>query len=138
MRIAYLVHNLADPAVAKRVRMLRAFDDEVVLFGFHRDDTVIKQVADVDAIDLGGTRDGGFVQRIAMVAKRCLRLPTWAKPLHDCDVIVARNLEMLALAAWARRFYAPSARLVYECLDIHRLMLSRHWAGTMLRRLEGF
>ena len=136
MRIAYFVHNLADPAVGKRMRMLRAAGDEVVPLGFHRDDRTIDQVDGIDAIDLGQTYDANFKQRIAMVAKRCIDLRDWADPIRGCDVIIARNLEMLVIAAAARRRYARQARLAYESLDIHRLLLSDGIVGAGMRALE--
>ena len=49
---------------------------------------------------------------------------------------MARNLEMLVLAAQARGRYAPEAKLVYECLDIHRMLLSNGPGGALLRLLE--
>ena len=50
---------------------------------------------------------------------------------HIChaNVILARNLEMLVLAIRARKRYAPQARVVYECLDIHRMLLSNRLHG---------
>jgi succinoglycan biosynthesis protein ExoL len=51
--------------------------------------------------------------------------------------VLARNLEMLAIAAAARRVHAPRARLVYECLDIHRVMCGTGPASIGLRALEG-
>ena len=136
MRIAYLVHNLADPAVGKRVRILAAFGDRVVPIGFHRDDRVIEAVEGFATIDLGRTFDGVFRQRIAMVLKCALRSRHWAEPLRHCDVVIARNLEMLALAALARWRYRLPAKLVYECLDVHRLLLKRGVAGAAMRLLE--
>lgn len=136
MRIAYFVHNLADPAVGKRIRMLRAAGDEVLPIGFHRDDRTIEQVEGIGAIDLGQTFDANFTQRIAMVAKRCADSRKWADPIRGCDVIIARNLEMLVIAAAARRRYARQARLAYEALDIHRLLLSDGMVGVGMRALE--
>jgi succinoglycan biosynthesis protein ExoL len=136
LRIAYLVHNLADPGVGTRVRMLAAFGDEVIPIGFHRDDKFVDKVAGVDAFDLGRTFDRNFGQRIAMVLKQCVRLRAWAGQIHDCDVLMARNLEMLVLAVLSRWRYASHARLVYECLDIHRLLWSRRIAGRCMRALE--
>jgi hypothetical protein len=136
MRIAYFVHNLADPAVGKRIRMLRAAGDEVLPIGFHRDDRTIEQVEGIDAIDLGQTFDANFKQRIAMVAKRCADPRRWADPIRSCEVIIARNLEMLVIAAAARRRYARQARLAYEALDIHRLLLSDGMVGAGMRALE--
>ena len=136
LRLAYLVHNLADPAVGKRVRMLTACGDEIVPIGFHRDDKPVDSVEGVAALDLGRTFDADFRQRIAMVLHQGMHLSAWAAPLRDCDVIIARNLEMLALAALARRRFAPRAGLVYEALDIHRLLLAKGLLGKAMRRLE--
>lgn len=136
MRSAYLVHNLADPGVAKRLRMLAAFGNDVVPIGFRRDATRVDFVEGLAAIDLGRTFDADFRQRIAMVLRQSMNLSAWAPPLRDCDVIIARNLEMLLLGALARRRFAPQASLVYEALDIHRFLLSDRLAGKAMRRLE--
>ena len=50
---------------------------------------------------------------------------------------MARNLEMLAVAATVRALHAPRARLVYELLDVHRLLAGDGWAAALLRGLEG-
>lgn len=116
--------------------MLAAFGNEVVPIGFHRDQTPVESVEGVAAIDLGRTFDTDFRQRIAMVLHQGMKLSAWAPRLCDCDVIIARNLEMLWLGARARRRVAPRASLVYEALDIHRLLLSQNMVGKAMRRLE--
>lgn len=136
MRIAYLVHNLADPAVAKRVRILSAEGDTVQLVGFRRDDGRVDRVADIPAVDLGRTYDASFVRRVGMVLMRCATAGSWARALRGCDVIIARNLEMLVLATAVRRRYARRAALVYESLDIHRLLLDEGMIGGALRAVE--
>jgi hypothetical protein len=136
LRSAYLVHNLADPAVAKRLRMLAASGNDVVPIGFHRDATSVDTVEGIAAIDLGRTFDADFRQRIAMIFRQSMKLSAWAPRLRDRDVIIARNLEMLLLGALARRRFAPQASLVYEALDIHRFLLSQRVIGKAMRRLE--
>jgi hypothetical protein len=39
---------------------------------------------------------------------------------------------MLVLAIQARKLYAPTAAVVYECLDIHRALLSQGLKGRLL------
>jgi succinoglycan biosynthesis protein ExoL len=138
VRAAYLVHNLVDPAVARRLRMLTAFGGMVVPIGFRRDKTPVDAVDGIAAIDLGRTFDADFRQRIAMVLRQAVNLSDWGPRLRNCDVIIARNLEMLLLGALARRRFAPHASLVYEALDIHRFLLSESLAGKAMRRLERF
>ncbi|TIS70411.1 MAG: glycosyltransferase family 4 protein, partial [Mesorhizobium sp.] len=52
------------------------------------------------------------------------------------DLILARNLEMLALASRARRAFGAGVPIVYECLDIHRLVLRNDLIGKTLRGAE--
>lgn len=136
LKIAYVVHDLSDPAVNRRVRMLKAGSAQVVVIGFRRTATRPKDVEDCETVDLGETRDGAFVSRIGSIASVTMRLDRFAQLLRGCQVVLARNLEMLFLAAKARRLHAPDATLVFECLDIHRLLLSDNLSGRFLRLIE--
>lgn len=135
MNISYLVHDIGHPDLSRRLGMFRQGGAQTTVLGFRRRQT--GEAADADAVvDLGETIDGRFGQRIWAVARAVPRLRQWADRIASSRVIVARNLEMLFLAAVARHRYAPHAALVYECLDIHQLMLSKGGAGAVLRRLE--
>jgi len=85
---------------------------------------------------LGRTRDARLAQRALSVAAALARLPRTRAAVAQADIIVARQLEMLAIAAASRARYRPGATLVYECLDIHRMMTAPGIAGTLLRGLE--
>ncbi len=135
MKIAYFVHNLGDPAVGKRVAMLLAGGAQITLIGFHRDATYPAAPESVRVIDLGRTYDARFAHRIGKVIEAALKSGGLKEALNGADVILARNLEMLCVASAARRG-APGATLVYECLDVHRLMLTDGAAGQALRFLE--
>ena len=134
MRIAYLVHDLNDPAVARRVRMLCAGGADVDLMGFHRGEAAPAEVAGVSALSLGRTRDGRMAARAASVLAAVLRSGPLATRLAGADVVMARNLEVLAIAV--RALAGSRTPLIYECLDIHRMMLGGGLAGRLLRRLE--
>lgn len=137
MSISYLVHDLNDPAVARRVAMLLRGGAIVDLLGFRRGRQVPEEVAGLRPRDLGETRDGRFVARILSVVKARLNMGDWGRVFEDGDSILARNLEMLYLAAAARRRFAPGNPLFYELLDIHRLMIGDGAPARLLRRLEG-
>ena len=136
MRVAYFVHDLTDPAVSRRVRMLQAGGGEVVLFGFRRNDGAVTSVAGSPAIDLGRTHDAKLASRAVSVMLAVLGAGSWGREIAGADVILARTLEMLLLAR-AVRSNAPQARLCYELLDVHRLLVSRSPIATCLRALEG-
>jgi len=136
MKIAYLVHDLSDPAVHRRVRMLVAGGASVALIGFRRTARPVDVVEGIPTVDLGRTADGMLGKRVFSLAAAFGRLDELGDKLRGVEAILARNLEMLLLAARARYLHAPRARLVYECLDIHRLLLSKRVESGVLRLLE--
>lgn len=135
-RIAYLAHDLADPAVLRRVRMLHRAGATVKVLGFHRSPTAPADLDGAEVVGLGQSFNGRLAQRALLTLRQILSVPRMGPWIKGADVVLARNLEMLAIAAPARAMHARDARLVYECLDIHRLMTSRGWGGRVLRALE--
>ena len=95
-------------------------------------------VTDIDGvrpIDLGTTRTASsFSAWSRSRGPRCRRgqAPRVAKP----DLIIARNLEMLALARRAKALFAADTPIVYECLDIHRLLLGATASAGRMRAAE--
>ncbi len=135
MKVAYFVHDMADAAVHRRIRMLRHFA-EVTLVGFRRSDAFPRDLDGIPTVGLGRTADAKLAQRALTVATTLAR-PAWQRHVKGSTIFLARQLEMLVLAAKARRRLGSQAPLVFECLDVHRLMLSTRMAGKMLRGLEG-
>lgn len=134
-QLAYLVHDINDPAVARRVIMLRAAGAEMVVAGFRRDERSPATVAGARVFDLGRTADGALGQRASKVVVTLLRPRALLDAVAGADVVIGRNLECLALARRARRAL-PGARLVYECLDIHRTLLGRSLPARAIQRVE--
>jgi hypothetical protein len=137
-KIVYFAHDLSNGNVHRLVRMLVAGGAKVTPTGFRRSASPVNAVEGIPAIDLGRTDDRRLVRRAVTVGRAMAKLGDLADELRDADVILARNLEMLFLAARARRRYAPYTKLAYECIDIHRLQLSAGPLGFALRRLESW
>jgi succinoglycan biosynthesis protein ExoL len=135
LHVLYLVHDVSDPAVRRRIIMLKAGGARVTLAGFRRTQER-EDVEGVTPIDLGHTRDGRFAQRLGAVAVAATRIGAALRAVAAPDVIVARNLEMLALAQRARSALGASMPVIYECLDIHRLVLREDFLGKGLRGAE--
>ena len=135
-KIAYFVHDLTDPAFPRRMQMLIAGGATVTPIGFRRSSTGLRSVQGLPAVDLGRTMDGQLTRRMLSVVGALANVKRFEKYVRGSDVILARNLEMLVIAARARRLYAAHATLVYESLDIHSLLLSRHPAGSALRLIK--
>ena len=135
-RILYLVHNLADPAVGRRVAMFRQGGAEVDVVGFRRGDAPLPDLPVNTVLELDITHDGRMLHRLGATLKAAWRAPRWARSLPRPDVIVARNLEMLGVARRLLASWDVAPGLVYECLDIHRLMLRQDPIGRGMRGLE--
>jgi succinoglycan biosynthesis protein ExoL len=135
MKIAYIVHDLGDPAVARRVQMLRAAGGDPVVIGFRRNERVPTDVAGAGVVDLGRTADARLGQRALAVLRNLLRPGRMLAAAADADIVIGRNLEALALAARVRRSL-PGAQLIYECLDIHRTLLGTRPTDRAVQAVE--
>ncbi|MFN3911184.1 glycosyl transferase [Hyphomonas sp.] len=132
-RIAFFGHDAADAAVRRRVRGF--LDDGLEVTGFmmrRRDPGPL----DWDNIDLGETRDGAFGQRIKQVFAGAALAAAARDKLAAADVIYARNLDMLACAFLAKRKAGLDTPVIYESLDVHRLLTRSDLIGAAVRGLE--
>jgi succinoglycan biosynthesis protein ExoL len=136
LKILVLAQDLADAAIQRRVAMLCAGGAQVTAAGFRRAPQSVENVAGCPAVDFGQTSNARFLKRIISVAQKLINLRRYQALFTDADVIIARNLDMLVIATCGRSLCKPLPVLVYECLDIHRLMLNKGPVGWVLRWLE--
>ena len=136
MRVAYLVHDLNDPAVAKRLHMLQMGGLSAVVAGFWRGKPPPAEIAGVPVIALGRTFDSRLVHRSMATLRHVLAPAGVAQRLGQVDLFLARNLEMLAIARALRRAAGGKPPIAYEVLDLHRTLLSPGRAGKFLRAVE--
>ncbi|MFK0383812.1 glycosyl transferase family 1 [Agrobacterium sp. NPDC090273] len=134
--VLYLAHDLSDPAIRRRVLTLIAGGAQVTLAGFRRGENQLTDIEGVRPIALGETADGKFPQRVKAVVLASLSLGGKLQGIARPDVVIARNLEMLALAKRALALYGGDVPLVYECLDIHRLLLNQGKVGKALNAAQ--
>ena len=136
IKIAYFVHDLSDAAIHRRVRMFSCGGGTVTPIGFRRSAEAIVAVEGTRAVDLGRTRDGRLAGRVGSILAALAKLQNLEEHVAGADVIVARNLEMLVLAIRAGKLFAPKAAIVYECLDIHRMLVAKRLDGRLLQLME--
>ena len=136
LNVLYLAHDLADAAIRRRVLTLKAGGADVTVAGFKRGASVLAGEQDVQTIVLGRTADGRFAQRIAAVISARMTLKRGLAGIVRPDVIIARNLETLALAGHAASLFGQNIPVVYECLDIHRLLLDEGIKGRLMRQAQ--
>jgi succinoglycan biosynthesis protein ExoL len=58
------------------------------------------------------------------------------RELRQCDVIYARNIDMMAIAAIAKWLSGSSAQLVYEVLDVQRVFVGSGMVSAIFRWCE--
>ncbi len=134
-RVAFFAFDWGDAAVRRRID------------GFQRDGILVDGFAmhrgradrpDWVVADLGETRDNAYLQRLTAIMRGARRAALHRDVLAKAEIFLARNLDMLVTAFWARRLTGLSTPIVYECLDIHRLMVREDIIGRVLRRAEGW
>jgi succinoglycan biosynthesis protein ExoL len=133
-RIAFFGHDAADAAVRRRVQGFRDDGLDVVGFMMRRRDDVSTEWENVD---LGRTFDGNYAQRVKSIFSGAKRAAAERDKLAKADVIYARNLDMLATAFLAKRHTGLKTPVIYESLDVHRLLTRKDAIGLAFRRLEG-
>jgi hypothetical protein len=125
-KILLLAHDLSDAAIKRRIEMLRAGGALITVAGFRRGDEPIHNIAGSRAIDFGRTYNVRFVQRCLSVLRESFLLARHKSLFTDADIIIARNLEMLAIGVRGRSLCKAKPLLIYECLDIHRLIVGSY------------
>ncbi|RYD98224.1 MAG: glycosyl transferase family 1, partial [Sphingomonadales bacterium] len=136
MHLVYFANDLHDSAIERRIRMLLQGGASVALAGFHRQAEVPAKVAGLIPTSLGRTRDARLADRALMVARHTVAASTLTPLLDNADIVIARNLEMLVIAARVIAASGRSVPLVYELLDVHRLLAGDGLVGRSMRRLE--
>lgn len=128
-----------DAAEASFIRRMRSYLDcgfSVVGFTMRRKNMNRDFEPFWGNVHLGEAENENPLRRIIAVSSSTLKVFKSRKKLAGSDVIVARNLDMLALATFARFMVRPRPALIYECLDIHGLMTQRGFKGWIFRFAE--
>ncbi|GAA4840691.1 hypothetical protein GCM10023201_33470 [Actinomycetospora corticicola] len=136
-RLVYVVYNVNDPAVHRRVRMLRRGGvNDLVVVGFRRSSEPVTEIAGAPVVDLGRNADGNLRRRAVDLVTTRLRQGRWARTVGPASVVLARSFEALVLADGFRARHAPGGRLIYEALDVHRAQIGSSLSARALRGVE--
>src|SRR5262245_39763352 len=111
--------------------MLKEAGAQLAVVGFRRADRCPPEIERVPVFDLGRTYDARLAHRALRVLQQRSSLSAGSSVVRQADLLLARNLEMLAVAVAAQRRHATHAALAYECLDLHRLVLSNSLAARL-------
>ncbi|MCB1550060.1 MAG: glucosyl transferase [Hyphomicrobiaceae bacterium] len=135
-RIAFFGHDANESTIRKRIGAFLRHGAHVHAFTFRRDHANATAPERWPNVALGTTSDRNYLSRIAKLVRAVPRLARHRRALARCDVFYARNLDMLALAALAQRLSGKRSRLVYEVLDVQRVMTRSDIVGRAFRLAE--
>lgn len=129
--------DVAEISQIRRIRTLISLGYNVHSFTMRRENMNRDFEPDWPNSHLFFTENENLVKRAGIVAVSILRMLRYRKRLRNADIIIARNLDMLAIA-WAARAMARARHvpLIYECLDINGALCGQGVKSRALRSAE--
>ncbi|WP_299684399.1 glycosyltransferase [uncultured Tateyamaria sp.] len=120
LRIEVFGFDVAEISQIRRIRALIGLGHNVHSFTMRRDNMNKDFEPDWPNTHLFMTENENLPKRAAIVAASVVKMAKHRARLRAADMIIARNLDMVAIA-WAARAMAGAGHvpLVYECLDIN-------------------
>lgn len=134
--IAVFGHDAAESTLRKRIASFQNHGWRVAGFTFARPKSAAAPDPFWHDTHLGRTRDRNYARRLPALAAAVPRILRRAETLRAARALYARNIDMLALAALAKRLTGSRARLVYEVLDVQRPFAREDALGAALRAAE--
>ena len=136
MRAVFFAHNVAESTVLKRVRAFSDNGVQVTTVAFRRTSANVEFQPSWPNVHLGYTRDGAYLRRLLQLAAATWRIALNRRRVGEADAFYARNFDMCVLALFARLLAGRPIPVVYEVLDVHRLMTRQGPIFGMVRLAE--
>jgi succinoglycan biosynthesis protein ExoL len=134
-RIAFFAHDSTDSTVVKRVAAFQAHGARVNGFSFRRRGRPERPMG-WENIPLGITDDRNYLARLPKLLWGMLKVLCHARLLRQCDVLYARNIDMLFIAVLTKLLTSAKGIVVYELLDIRGVFLGERWGNRLFRWAE--
>lgn len=134
--IAFFGHDANESTVIKRSAAFQANGARVIGFMFRRERNGAAAQPTWENVDLGVTRDMNYLRRLPKLLAGIAKCVTQRGRLRQCDIIYARNIDMLLVAQAAKWLSGSEAIVVYEALDVRRIFLDRGWLSGLFRWAE--
>jgi len=136
--VAFFGHDWTESTVVKRVKAFQAHGTRVIGFMFRRAQRTEPAGAAWENVDLGTTVDRHYLLRLAKLGAGLLKILRHRAALRQAQVYYARNIDMLLLAVMSRALVGSRAPVVYEVLDVQRVLVGTGLAGRAFRAAERF
>jgi len=134
--IAVFGHDATESTINKRVRAFQKHGSRVIGFMFKRIRAGVAHTPGWENIELGTTVDRSYLARLPRLVVGLVRTLANRDRLRQCDIIYARNIDMLLLAVLAQALLHRRATLVYEVLDIRQVFIGTSIVSRLFRFIE--
>lgn len=136
--LIFFGHDSRESTIRKRIASFQAHGWHVhgLTFARIRVEDSQSETPFWEDVHLGLTQDRSYHRRVAALARAIPKILRETEAIRSARVIYARNMDMMALAALAKRLCRSKAKLVYEVLDVQRPLLRPGAAGAAMRAVE--
>lgn len=134
--LVYFAPDFTEVATIARARAFQKYGFRPAVFAFRRGRYNAAFRALWPEIELGRTRDGRYLERMAALCRALPVLWSWREQLRGASIFYARNLDLLLLALLARRLVRASGLAVYEVLDVVPVLTNRGLVSRLMRLAE--
>ena len=137
LQIEVFGFDVAEISQIRRIKALRSLGHDVHSFTMRRDNMNQDFVPDWPNTHLYDTENENLPKRVAVVLGSIVKMLRHRARIRAADMLIARNLDMLAIA-WAARLLAGARQvpLVYECLDINGALCGNGKKARLMRAAE--
>ncbi len=134
--IVFFEPDLTETTTIARVKEAIEGGYRPVVFGFRRARYNKGYAAPWPEIELGRTQDARYWKRIKALFGALPAIIRHRDRFKSSAVFLARNLDQLLLALFARRFFNRPVLLAYEVVDIQPAFTRRDLRGAAIRQIE--
>lgn len=135
-RIEVFGFDVAEISQIRRIRALVSLGYDVHSFTMRRANMNVGFEPEWPNTHLYDTVNQALGKRAMVVAKSILKSTRHRARLRAADVIIARNMDMLAIAVAAKRLAGAKAPVIYECLDINGSLIGTGAKSKAMRWAE--
>ena len=135
-KIAYFGSDASDTATRRRISQISR-SANVTAFTFSRR-RFSSFTPDWENVDLGYLQDGHYLKRCQILIGSVAKVIAQRAKLVGVGLVIARNLDILALAYFARAIGLYRAPIAYEVLDVRGVLLGTTLKARAMRAIEKF
>jgi succinoglycan biosynthesis protein ExoL len=135
-KITFLVPDISDARVIKRVKAFQVIGGEIVISGFRRvrykyDDTIYNNLK---IIFLGKTSEKKYFKRVLKILLGIIKIFKYLKIYKNSNCLYCINIDMLFIGIFLKIFF--NVKIFYEVGDILNPFLGKKLHNILLRNIE--